>query len=124
MHHSRLAGFIIDCRDTAPDDAAAFWSAALGMPSRGDDGHGYAELDARARDLHLEVQRVDHDSRVHLDVETDDIPAEVRRLTALGARRVGEGARWTIMEAPTGHRFCVVQAHGPLAGAAGVNAWP
>jgi hypothetical protein len=124
MHHSRLAGFIIDCQDTAPDVAAAFWGPALGMRSVGDDGHGYAELEADARDLHVEVQRVDHASRVHLDIETDDPHAEVARLAALGARRVGEGPRWVVMEAPTGQRFCVVNARRSLAGAPGVNVWP
>ncbi|MEZ4450351.1 MAG: VOC family protein [Nannocystaceae bacterium] len=124
MHHSRLAGFIIDCQDTAPDDAAAFWAPALGMRSSGDDGHGYAELDAGARALHIEVQRVSHPSRLHLDLETDDLPAEVARLEALGARQVGEGPRWAVMEAPTGQRFCVVRARRPLAGAPGVNVWP
>jgi len=124
MHHSRFAGFIIDCQGTAPDEAAAFWGPALGMRARGDDGHGYAELDASARDMHVEVQRVSHPSRVHLDIETDDQAAEVTRLEQLGARRVGEGPRWVVMEAPTGQRFCVINARGPLAGAPGVNVWP
>lgn len=124
MHHSRLAGFIIDCRDTEPDAAAKFWSGALGMKALGDDGHGYSELEAGARDLHIEVQNVKHDSRVHLDLETDDQPAGVARLERLGAKRVGEGPRWTVMEAPTGQRFCVVRARRPLVGLPGVTAWP
>lgn len=124
MHHSRLAGFIIDCKDTAPDAAAAFWAPALGMASEGDDGNGYAVLDASARDLHIEVQRVKHESRLHLDIETDDQAAEVARLEKLGAKRVGEGPRWVVMEAPTGQRFCVINARGPMAGMAGVNVWP
>jgi hypothetical protein len=124
MHRSRLAGFIIDCQDTPPDDAAAFWSRALGVPSRGDDGCGYAPLDASARDLQVEIQRVSHPSRVHLDIETDDQAAEVARLERLGARRVGEGPRWVVMEAPTGHRFCVIDARRPLADAPGANVWP
>jgi hypothetical protein len=124
MHHSRLAGFIIDCKDTAPDDAAAFWAPALGMRSLGEDGPSYVVLDASARDLHIEVQRVSHDSRLHLDIETDDQAAEVARLEKLGARKVGEGPRWTVMEAPTGQRFCVVNARRPLAGMPGVNVWP
>lgn len=123
MHHSRLAGFIIDCRDTAPDTAAAFWGPALGMRSLGEDGPNYVGLDASARDLHIEVQRVEHESRLHLDIETDDTPAEVARLEALGARQVGAGPRWVVMEAPTGQRFCVVRAREPLAGAPGVNVW-
>ena len=124
MHHSRLAGFIIDCKDTAPDDAAAFWGGALGMRSAGDDGHGYAELDASARDIRIEVQRVSHESRLHLDIETDDQAAEVARLEALGAKQVSKGPRWVVMEAPTGQRLCVINARGPMAGMAGVNVWP
>jgi len=124
MHHSRLVGFIIDCKDTAPDDAAAFWGPALGMRSLGHDGGAYVVLDGSARGLHVEVQRVSHESRVHLDIETDDQAAEVARLETLGAKKVSEGLPWTVMEAPTGQRFCVVDAKGPLAGVAGVNVWP
>jgi hypothetical protein len=67
---------------------------------------------------------VKHESRVHLDIETDDQPAEVARLEKLGAKRVGEGARWTVMEAPTGQRFCVVRARAPMKDLPGANAWP
>src|ERR1700686_1699758 len=59
---------------------------------------------------HLEVQRVAHPSHVHLDIEADDIEAEVRRLEKLGARRIGPVGTWYVMEAPTGQRFCVVRA--------------
>jgi hypothetical protein len=59
--------------------------------------------------LSIEVQAVDHPSRVHLDIETDDIEAEVRRLEALGARRIAAVNTWWVMEAPTGQRFCVVR---------------
>jgi len=59
--------------------------------------------------LHVEVQKVSHPSRVHLDIETDDIEAEVRRLEGLGAKKVEKGPRWWVMEAPTGQRFCVVR---------------
>jgi hypothetical protein len=58
--------------------------------------------------MHIEVQKVDHDSRVHLDIETDDIEAEVNRLEELGARRIADIRSWVVMEAPTGQRFCVV----------------
>ena len=63
--------------------------------------------------LDIEVQKVEHASRVHLDIETDDIEAEVRRLEKLGAKRVGAVKTWWVMEAPTGQRFCVVQAATP-----------
>lgn len=122
MHHSRLAGFIVDCKDTDPSRAAAFWSAALGMASLGADGAAYVRLDASARDLHVEVQRVDHDSRVHLDLETDDVEAEASRLEALGARRVRRVHGWWVMEAPTGHHFCVVR-RSDVAALPGATAW-
>ena len=58
----------------------------------------------------MEVQKVEHPSRVHLDIEADDVPAEVARLEGLGARRVAEVRTWVVMEAPTGQRFCVIRA--------------
>jgi hypothetical protein len=122
MHRSRLAGFIIDCKDTGPADAARFWGEALGMPSLSVEGR-YARLDARARDINIEVQRVEHESRVHLDIESDDVDAEAARLEALGARRIGRVSTWWVMEAPTGQRFCVVRAKD-LSNAPGVTIWP
>lgn len=121
-HHSRLAGFIIDCQDTALATAAQFWSAALGLPVRDPDEDGagrYAVLDADALGLHVEVQAVDHPSRVHLDIETDDIEAEAARLERLGAQRIAlVHNRWWVMQAPSGHRFCVVPMKHPERGVA------
>jgi hypothetical protein len=124
MHHSRLAGFIVDCKDAEPEAAARFWSAALGMKSLGREGDLYVRLDASARDLVVEVQNVSHESRVHLDIESDDVEAEAKRLEALGARRVGQVKTWCVLEAPTGQRFCIVRAKGPLDGKPGVTRWP
>lgn len=113
-HRSRLAGFIIDCRSERVENAAEFWGAALGLPIKNpnEGGEGkYAVLGDTPGDLHIEVQKVEHDSRVHLDIETDDIEAEVARLKALGATEVDRphNARWVVMQAPTGQRFCVVR---------------
>ena len=110
-HRSRLAGFIIDCQTGDLDTAAAFWSAALGLPIADPDSGGtgqYAEFGDAPGGLHVEVQKVDHASRVHLDIEADDVDAEAARLEALGARKIGFVKRWWVMEAPTGQRFCVV----------------
>ncbi len=111
MHKSRLAGFIIDCQTDDVDVAARFWSEALGYgvrPSANPEDDGYRLLDTRPDELHMEVQQVTHPSRVHLDIETDDIEAEVVRLERLGAKRVAQVHSWWVMEAPTGQRFCVV----------------
>lgn len=61
----------------------------------------------------VQIQRVEHESRVHIDIETDDIPAEVARLEKLGASVVSRLERWVVMQAPTGHRFCVVRLQRP-----------
>lgn len=53
------------------------------------DGEDYVRLDANARDLAIEVQRVEHESRVHLDLESDDVHAEADRLVALGPAGCG-----------------------------------
>ena len=111
MHRSRLAGFIIDCQTEDLEGAANFWSQALGLPKReAPDDPGYQQLQDAPGDLHVEVQQVQHPSRVHLDIEADDLEAEARRLEALGAKRVAFVKCWIVMEAPTGQRFCIVRA--------------
>jgi len=120
-HRSRLGGLIIDCQTGDLGEAADFWSAALGLGRERPGGERYVTLE-RERGLHLEVQAVEHASRVHLDIETDDIPAEVTRLEGLGARRISAVDTWVVMEAPTGQRFCVVPAEGP-GFAAGATVW-
>jgi predicted enzyme related to lactoylglutathione lyase len=115
MHRSRLAGFIIDCRTDDLDAAARFWSEALGYDvKRSDDpaDANYVALDSSRDGLSVEVQKVAHASRVHLDIETDDIEAEVARLERLGARRIQQTRTWWVMAAPTGQRFCVVKPQG------------
>ena len=125
MHKSRFAGIIIDCDCDSLDEAARFWSAALGSPARSTpvEADLYRELEFSDRDMYVEVQKVDHPSRVHLDIEADDIEAEVRRLEALGAKRIGSVKTWCVMEAPTGQRFCVVKAQGKGFDAT-ANEWP
>ena len=50
-------------------------------------------------------------NRVHLDMHTDDRPAEVARLVALGATEVHDkdeyGTVWTTLQDPEGNEFCV-----------------
>jgi hypothetical protein len=122
MHKSRLTALGIDCQGDDIEGAATFWSAALGRPVTEREGN-YAALADRATQPAVFVQRVDHPSRVHLDIETDDVEAEVARLEALGAKRVQKVKTWWVLEAPTGHRFCVVRLqHGPLGDDA--STWP
>lgn len=125
-HRSRLAGFIIDCNTDDLDTAADFWSRALGCSiadrDAGDGTAQYQMFGDTPGDLHIEVQKVDHPSRVHIDIEADDVDAEAERLEKLGARKIGFVKRWWVMEAPTGQRFCVVRMKHPERGAA-PNDW-
>lgn len=119
-HRSRLAGFIIDCNTGDLDAAADFWSQALSVSiadrDAGDGTAEYQQFGDTPGDLHIEVQKVEHSSRVHLDIEADDIDAEAARLEQLGAKKVAFVKRWWVMEAPTGHRFCVVRMKHPEQG--------
>ena len=111
MHRSRLGGFIIDCKTDDLEAAAGFWAAALGYKTRHiENPHSgsYVVFDTAPNELDIEVQKVEHQSRVHIDIETDNIEAEVERLETLGAKRVAKTRSWWVMEAPTGQRFCVV----------------
>lgn len=112
MHKSRLGGLIIDCEGGNLEESARFWGQALGYDAvrdEGAEGDIYRRLVTQPDEPHIEVQRVDHPSRVHIDIEADDIEAEVKRLEAIGAKRIGDVKSWVVMEAPTGHRFCVVR---------------
>jgi predicted enzyme related to lactoylglutathione lyase len=111
MHRSRLAGVIIDCQTDDLDAAAEFWGKALGAPATDKanlEESPYIELPMPKDQNYVEIQAVDHASRVHIDIESDDIEAEVKRLEALGAKRVADIKRWCVLEAPTGQRFCIV----------------
>jgi len=116
VHHSRLCAVLIDCKTPDLDEAAHFWGKALGRPvdpnhpsSRGN----YRMLETPPGELIVEIQRVDHESRVRIDIETDDIPAEVARLENLGAKVVERLERWVVMQAPSGQRFCIVRVQRP-----------
>jgi hypothetical protein len=124
MHKSRLSTFVIDCKVEDIDTAARFWGQALGKPVAPvtPESGNYRELVVSASEPMLLLQKVSHDSRIHLDIETDDLEAEVKRLEALGARRILNKERWWVLEAPTGQRFCVVNPQrGPLS--EGATTW-
>ncbi len=125
MHRSRLSNLVIDCQTEDVETAARFWAAALGRPvmPEEDPASPYRTLRTEEGELKLLVQAVDHDSRVHLDIETDDVEAEVARLEALGATRVKKLHTWWVMQAPSGQRFCVVRPQRPGLAEHG-NVWP
>lgn len=116
MHHSRLCSMQIDCNVSDIDEAARFWAAALGRPVDMDHPGSrdkYRQLATLPDEPMVQLQRVEHESRVHLDIGTDDIEAEVARLEKIGATVFKRFERWVVMQAPTGQRFCVVRVQRP-----------
>ena len=114
MHKSRLGALIIDCQTDDLFKDAEFWSAALGTKAEqpGEQlDQKYVRIESPSDDVKVILQKVTHPSRVHVDIETDNIEAEVNRLQNLGAAIINRLERWVVMEAPSGHRFCVI---GPV----------
>jgi hypothetical protein len=114
----RIQCVCIDCAD--PAKLAAFWSAALGLPSFADDGdvwvgppEGSPQDGVMPDLLFIRVpEPKGGKNRLHLDLRPGDQAAEVRRLEALGARRadIGQGdVSWVVMADPEGNEFCVLR---------------
>ena len=108
----KLGGLCIDCRTDDLTEGVAFWGGLIGREGHVTEEGKYAEFDDADRPPRVILQAVDHDSRVHLDLVTDDQEGERARLEELGARVVDRVRDWIVMEAPTGHRFCLVPPEG------------
>lgn len=113
MHHSRAGVFVLDCDTDDLSQAARFWGEALGEEIEVDEDGLYARVGSFDRHPRMILQKVSHKSRIHMDIETDDQEAEAARLKALGAVEVSRLKGWIVMEAPTGHRFCLIKPQGP-----------
>jgi Glyoxalase-like domain len=109
-HYSRLSKIVIDVPSADHDRELAFWSAALGQPLTRFERHPeYHGAGLHGHDLELLVQRLDQgQARVHVDIHTDDLPAEIARLEELGAERVQQVHSWQVMRDPAGMLFCVL----------------
>lgn len=108
---------VLDCADL--DRSAAFWGPALGYVNRGQSGGYLSLLPADGDGIELLLQRVPESkvakNRVHLDLRTPDLDAEVGRLLTLGATHtMGEPANedgwaWYVLADPDGNEFCVLR---------------
>ena len=106
MHKSRLGAIVIDCETDDLDGDAAFWSGALGgTPDRSSDPQfsNYVALRDSPAGPHVLIQKVDHPSRVHIDIESDDIDAEADadEVAALVAQSQKRSAVFDIITNPT-----------------------
>ncbi len=108
-HHSRLSKVVIDVPEARHDRELAFWQAASGADLRPFDHPEYHGAALPGQDFWLLIQRLGEGAgRVHLDIHTDDLEAEVHRLERLGAERVRRAHSWWIMRDPAGLLFCVI----------------
>lgn len=126
MHRSRLVGILIDTPAEHAELEVGFWADALGTPTYSPpDEQQFTALVGAVPDFFTVVQAVGDDApRYHVDIETDDLAAEVARLTALGAESVGRWKDAFTMRSPGGHLFCVVPVHSdPEVFARGACTW-
>jgi predicted enzyme related to lactoylglutathione lyase len=121
-HRSRLCHFVIDVDNL--DRGVAFWSAALDAkeePLSEASSPIYRRLRLPDSDIRILLQRTadpkTHKERMHLDLETDDVEAEVQRLEALGATRYNHqqerGYDFWVLRDPWSNEFCVLQVNFP-----------
>lgn len=115
MAHKTSIELVLDCG--TPRALAGFWSEALGYRRHYADEAIVVLVPRTGTAPPLILQGVPEPkvgkNHMHLDIVEDDLPAEVQRLEALGARRIDEdvqslgGTRWVRMSDPEGNEFCV-----------------
>jgi len=90
MHRILLRRIVVDVPTAVHDRSRDFWRTALAEQARrGVNYPGYHVLEHPAALGPVMVQDIgDSPARYHLDVETDDVAAEVTRLLAAGASEV------------------------------------
>lgn len=126
MHRSRVSTFLIDAPREEAGESAAFWAGAMGVETEAEPGEPqFVSLTDGVPGYVIAVQAVDDAPRYHLDIETDDVLAEVARLVALGAVEVAEWQGCHTLRAPGGHLLCVIPMHStPEYFAANAKSWP
>jgi len=126
MHRSRTCAVIIDVPHAEAPVAAAFWSGVFGTPNRSTpEEPQFRSLPGAIPGMETAVQSIDGEARYHLDIETDDLDAEVARLVALGAEKVSRWLDCQVLRAPGGHLLCVLPVHSdPALFDAEARSWP
>lgn len=126
MHRSKVTAALVDVPAGDFEREVAFWSGAIGRTSAVIDSSDpdYADFGQVIPGFQFMVQRVGAPARVHLDIETDDVEAEVARLEALGAERVEQVQSWWVLRDPAGVLFCVVRVQTGTAFEELAHQWP
>jgi predicted enzyme related to lactoylglutathione lyase len=108
---------VIDCSDL--ERSARFWCGVLGYTASPPSTRYRALAPESGVGIEVLLQRVPdvkgQKNRLHFDLRTPDLEAEVSRVLGLGARLlttqpVAEGGwLWHILADPDGNEFCVLQ---------------
>jgi predicted enzyme related to lactoylglutathione lyase len=109
--------YTLDCSDATV--LSAFWAEVLGYSLYGPHGSYWTLLPPESvAEPWFTLQQVSEPkvgkNRMHVDIHVADLEGEVRRVEALGARRVSEEAvtmgtfSWWVMADPEGNEFCLV----------------
>lgn len=115
----KVANITFDCDD--PQRTAAFWSEAIGETI--DEGAseyfvsiGLGRPETSPNWFFIKVPEAKAaKNRLHLDLESSDLAADVERLVALGATHVADkeewGHAWSVMNDVEGNEFCISAPH-------------
>lgn len=114
---AKIGSVVIDCDN--PPALVPFWTAALGYECSSEGEEFLWLVDPNGEGIRVALQKTDGPkmgkNRVHIDLYTEDLNAELVRLQSLGATILRshemEGFRWSILQDPAGNEFCVAQGH-------------
>ena len=109
---------VLDCADLAR--STEFWAGVLGYWPAAPPSPPYQSLlPSDGQGCELLLQQVDDvklgKNRMHVDVRTRDLTAEVQRCRGLGAAvltevpMVEDGWRWQVLADPDANEFCVLE---------------
>ena len=123
MHRSRIGVVLVDHPEDDWERGLAFWSGVQGVEPTGDDPY---RTIGEVGSLEFASQRLGAGSpaRVHIDIETDDVAAEVARVVGLGASVVADHGEHVVLEDPGGLVFCVVPVQTGAAFDRDARTWP
>jgi len=101
----------IDTNDLA--GARTFWQSVTGYEIASSDDDTTYFKDPKGTGTGLSLQRVPEPrsgkNRIHVDLTTDDLDGEVKRIIDLGATEVADfrSGGWVVLADPEGNQFCV-----------------
>jgi len=125
MYQSELNTIVIDCPRESYAEAVTFWSGLLGLPAESPNSQDprYTSLKGTLQNVAVLVQAVDGLPEIHIDICTDNKDAEIKRALQLGAREKYTVKRWMVLQAPSGHAFCIVPSKSAAEFSSAAKIW-